>query len=61
MPIIHVDMIEGRTIEQKRALVEKVTQVVSETVNCPKEAVKIIINDMAKENYGDGGILNCDK
>lgn len=61
MPIIHVDMIEGRTLEQKRALVEKVTQAVSETVNCPKEAIKIIISDMSRDNYGEGGILNCDK
>jgi len=31
MPIIQIDMLEGRTVEQKRNLVQKVTEVVCET------------------------------
>ena len=61
MPIIQVEMLKGRTLEQKRALVEKVTQAVVETANCPKEAVKIIIREMEFENYSQGGILKCDE
>ena len=61
MPIIQVEMLKGRTLEQKRALVEKVTQAVVETANCPKEAVKIIIREMEFENYSQGGVLKCDK
>jgi 4-oxalocrotonate tautomerase len=37
MPIITVQLLEGRTDEQKRALVEKVTDAVSETTGAPKE------------------------
>lgn len=61
MPIIQVEMLEGRTLEQKRALVEKVTQAVSETANCPKDAVKIIIREMSRDNYSEAGILASDK
>lgn len=61
MPIIHVEMLKGRTLEQKRALAEKVTQVVAETANCPKEAVKIIISEMEFENFSQGGVLKCDE
>lgn len=61
MPIIQVEMLKGRTLEQKRALVEKVTQAVVETANCPKEAVKIIIREMEFENYSQGGVLKCDE
>ncbi|KAF5046934.1 2-hydroxymuconate tautomerase [bioreactor metagenome] len=61
MPIIQVEMLKGRTLEQKRALAEKVTQAVVETANCPKEAVKIIIREMEFENYSQGGVLKCDE
>lgn len=61
MPIIKVEMLKGRTLEQKRALAEKVTQAVVETANCPKEAVKIIINEMEFENFSQGGVLKCDE
>lgn len=61
MPIIQVEMLKGRTLEQKRALAEKVTQAVVETANCPKEAVKVIIREMEFENYSQGGVLKCDE
>jgi len=61
MPIIQVEMLKGRTVEQKRAMIEKVTQAVSETVNCPKEAIKIIIREMDYDNFAEGGILRCDR
>lgn len=61
MPIIQVEMLKGRTLEQKRALAEKVTQAVVETANCPKEAVKIIIREMDFENFSEAGVLKCDK
>lgn len=60
MPIIQVEMLVGRTVEQKRAMVEKVTQAMVETVGCEKEAVKIIIRDMEFENYAMGGVLKFD-
>ena len=60
MPIIQVEMLKGRTLEQKRALVEKLTQAVVETTNCPREVVKIIIREMEFENYAQGGVLKCD-
>ena len=61
MPIITVKMIEGRTEEQKKALVEKVTEVVSETTGAPKENVTIIIEEMAKNHYATGGVRLSDK
>ena len=43
MPIVQIDMIEGRTSEQKREMVKKVTEAIVETANCPAEAVTIVI------------------
>lgn len=61
MPILQVDLLKGRTIEQKRAMAEKVTQVLVETVNCKAEDVKIIIREMEREHYAGGGVLMSDK
>ncbi|MGB5824234.1 MAG: 4-oxalocrotonate tautomerase [Proteocatella sp.] len=61
MPIVQVELIKGRTIEQKRAMIEKVTAAICETTNCPTEAVSIIIREMDRENYAHGGVLHCDK
>ena len=51
MPIVQIHLLKGRTVEQKRALVKRVTDAVSETVNAPPEAVEVIISEMERENY----------
>lgn len=61
MPIVTVQMLEGRTEEQKRALVEEVTQAVSKTVNAPAENVTVVIEEMAKNHYATGGVRYSDK
>lgn len=60
MPIVTIKMIEGRTEEQKRALVKEVTEAVSKTVNAPKENVSIIIEEMSKNHYAIGGVRFSD-
>lgn len=61
MPIVKIDMLEGRSLEEKRALVEKVTEAISETVSCPKENVTIIIREMTAQHLGKGGRLRADQ
>jgi 4-oxalocrotonate tautomerase len=55
MPYVTVKMLEGRTDEQKKALVEKVSAVVSETTGAPIENVVVFIDEMSKNNYGLAG------
>lgn len=61
MPIVTIKMLEGRTDDQKRALVEEVTQAVSKTVNAPAENVSIIIEEMPKSHYATAGVRYSDK
>ena len=61
MPIVQVELLEGRTLEQKRLLVEKVTQAIVESLGAPAEKVTIIIRDMLKENYAKAGKLASDE
>ena len=61
MPFITIEMVEGRTPEQKRELVEKITQVVSEVVDVPKERVFIFLEDLKKDHYAKAGKLLIDQ
>ncbi len=61
MPIVQIDLLEGRTLEQKRALAKKVTEAIVETAACPADAVKIILREMPKEHLSEGGVLRCDR
>ncbi|GKV66853.1 MULTISPECIES: 2-hydroxymuconate tautomerase [Sporosarcina] len=61
MPIVTVKMFEGRTDEQKRALCEKVTEAVIESVGAPIENVTVIIEEMSKNHMSKAGVRECDK
>ncbi len=60
MPIVQIDFLEGRTIDQKRALAKKITEAFTETLQCKPEAVTIIIREMSKENLATAGKLRSD-
>lgn len=60
MPILQVEMLKGRTTEQKRAMVEKVTDALVETVDCKRDAVRIVIREMEDENFAIAGVLKSD-
>ena len=61
MPYVTVKMIEGRSEDQKKALVEKVTDAVVETTGAPAEAVVVFIEEMSKNHYGVAGKRLSDK
>ncbi len=61
MPIVTVEMIEGRTLEQKKAMAEKVTASICETCKCEPEAVTIVIHDLPADNIAKNGRLLSEK
>ena len=57
MPTYHIEMLEGRTIEQKKKLVEAITRVTVEVLGSAPESVDILITDVKRENWATGGKL----
>ena len=57
MPTNRVEMIEGRTVEQKKKLVEEITRVSVEVLGGTPEMVDILITDVKRENWATGGKL----
>lgn len=58
MPFITVKVLEGKTTEQKRALVKKMTEVVAEIFEADPERIFIFFEDLSKDNYGKQGELS---
>lgn len=56
MPFAQLYIMEGRTADQKRALIEKVTAAIVEAVGAPKDNVRVWIHDVPKENWGIAGV-----
>jgi len=48
-------MMEGRSAEQKRAVIEKVTAALVEAVGAPVESIRVLITEIPKENWGIAG------
>ena len=57
MPTYHIEMLEGRTFEQKKKLVEAITRVTVEVLGGSPESVDILITDVKRENWATGGRL----
>jgi 4-oxalocrotonate tautomerase len=55
MPIIEINLFEGRTTEQKRQLIAKVTDAVTESIGVPRTNVRIILRELEPVNFGIGG------
>ena len=60
MPLIHVSLFEGRTIEQKREFASVVTADAVRVLKCPAEAVEVIFEDVKKSDWASGGKLASD-
>ena len=56
MPVVTVEMWEGRTVEQKRQLVKSITSVMT-NIGIHPQAVYVIIKDNPKHNWAIGGRL----
>ncbi len=57
MPTYHIEMIEGRTLEQKKKLVQEITRISVEVLGGSPGSVDVIITDIKADNWASGGIL----
>ena len=60
MPVIRVEMFK-RTEEQKRDLARELTEAFIRTCGGNKDAIKILITEVDKNNWASGGIITADK
>jgi 4-oxalocrotonate tautomerase len=57
MPEIYVHAVEGRTLDQKRALVRDITEAVVKNFNVTADSVMVQIVESPTHNKAKGGVL----
>lgn len=61
MPHVQITMLTGRTVEQKRRVVQRVTELLCDELQAKPEAVVVTLIEVPRENYARGGVLLCDR
>ncbi|HEY4931389.1 MAG TPA: tautomerase family protein [Terriglobales bacterium] len=61
MAHVQITMLEGRTIEQKRRAVKRITEVMKEELNVNPEKMTIAIIEVPRHGYARNGILISDR
>lgn len=56
MPIVNIQMMEGRTDEQKTALIREVTDAVMSAISSPEESIRVLLQEIPKKHFGISGV-----
>jgi 4-oxalocrotonate tautomerase len=55
MPFAQIFLVSGRTEEQMKAVIEKVTDALAEAVGAPRENVRVWIQEVPNTQWGIAG------
>lgn len=55
MPIVQVNLIEGRSDEMVETMIREVTEAISFSLEAPRESIRVIVNAVPSSNWGIGG------
>lgn len=61
MPLIEVHMLEGRTDEKKRILLEAITRAVHDSLEAPLHTIRVWIHEFSPKEFMVAGELAADR
>lgn len=61
MPLVQVTLVEGRSPEQLRALIGKLTAAVTDAVGAPKEAIRVVLYEVPKTHWAAGDVTIAER
>jgi len=61
MPLVQIHLLEGRSADQKRRLLDAVTRAVQDSIGAPLESIRVWIGEFAADEYMIGGVLAADR
>lgn len=56
MPLIRVELFEGRSTEQKQALARALTEATVQTLGCKPDAVDVMLFELNRADWVTGGV-----
>jgi 4-oxalocrotonate tautomerase len=61
VPLINVHMAEGRTEQQKRALLHEISRAVQAAIGAPEASIRVWITEFKPSEYLAGGEILADR
>jgi 4-oxalocrotonate tautomerase len=61
MPLIEVHLLEGRTDDQKKALLSAITKAVQDSIGAPLDTIRVWIQEFSPKEYMASGVLAADR
>lgn len=61
MPTLRVELFEGRTADQKRALAKELTEACVRVLGGSGDGVDVLFYDIKRQDWSTGGVLWSDK
>lgn len=61
MPLVEVTLVEGRTPEQLRALITALTAAVVDTVDAPKQNVRVVVREVPPTHWAAGDVTIAER
>lgn len=58
MPIVRVELLAGRSQEQKNELAAALTRETARIAQCPLEHIQVIISEYGRSEWAVGGVMN---
>lgn len=55
MPLVDVTMVEGRTPQQVRSLIEALTQAVQTSIGAPLDSIRVVVREVPATHWAAAG------
>lgn len=56
MPLVQISILEGREENAKERLIAQVTDAVEESLEAPRSAIRVLINEIPAAHWGVAGV-----
>jgi 4-oxalocrotonate tautomerase len=61
MPFVHISIVEGRSAEQKRAVIRAVTDALVEHAGASRDIVNVVIAEYPSDHWAAGGVTYAER
>lgn len=61
MPIVQIQMVEGRDADQIRELIAQVTNAIQTSLGAPIDTIKVLVTELPASHWGSAGESIADR
>lgn len=61
MPLVEVTLTQGRSESQLRSLITRLTQAVQDSVDAPKDSVRVIVREVPASRFAAGDVTIAER